>query len=249
MKKPNEHPRRAKFKDILCEFLPSAKRSRRVIVLLGGMPGYPRRNELMHKLAAMGYWVFNPRYRGSWESGGLMFAKPVEKDVFDLLDGIEKGFTDLWSGERYAFKPDRTVLWGSSLGGAAAILASTDKRITDVIALAPLIDWQDDSEDEPLDRFIPYLTRAFGPAYRFHPKGWDKIRSGRFFSPAAAADKMDGKKITIVHAKDDSTCPFASSERFALRTGASMHKLKTGGHMLSYDDPKIKRIINSVLRK
>lgn len=249
MNKTLEYPKRARFREILSEFLPPYKPSRKVIVLLGGMPGYPRRAELMHQLAKKGYWVFNPRYRGSWESGGELFKKPVENDVSDIITGIFKGFKDLWTGKRFKLNPSKIILWGSSFGGAVSLLASRDSRVDKVIALAPLVDWLEDSEDEPMDKFIPYLKEAFGNGYRISSGGWEKILSGKFMNPAASARLIDGKKILIIHARDDKVCPYSATLEFCEKTNTKLISLASGGHMLSYDDPKIKRAINKFLAK
>jgi len=57
---------RARIKNkIISEFVPPSKKSNKVIILCGGMPGYPAKKELMFFLAEKGFWVFSPRYRGS----------------------------------------------------------------------------------------------------------------------------------------------------------------------------------------
>ncbi|MGE5392578.1 MAG: alpha/beta hydrolase family protein [Candidatus Saccharibacteria bacterium] len=244
------YPLRTSFGEIIAEFYPPVRHTRRVIVLCGGMPGYPRRTELMKMLALKGFWVFNPRYRGTWESGGLMFRKPVEKDITDILDALPKGFTDLWSGKVFRLRPSQIALWGSSFGGAAVLLAGIDRRVNKVIAVSPLVDWLDDSDDKPLDKFIPYLKKAFGLGYRIDRKGWDRIRSGKFMSPVRQAKKMDGRKVLIIHAKDDRTCPYRSTEKFARLIGAKLVTYKKGGHGLSYTGTvNLKRIINRFLKQ
>ena len=64
---------RARFKrDIVTEFLPPARSGKiqKAIVLCDGMPSIPRKQPLAEFLSEKGYWVFYPRYRGAWESGG-----------------------------------------------------------------------------------------------------------------------------------------------------------------------------------
>ena len=69
---------RTRFKhQIVAEFLPPTRprKKQKVIILCDGMPSMPRKQALMEFLAAKGYWVFYPRYRGSWESGGQFLRK------------------------------------------------------------------------------------------------------------------------------------------------------------------------------
>jgi cephalosporin-C deacetylase-like acetyl esterase len=44
-------------------------------------------------------------------------------------------------GRRFSHSPDELFVIGGSFGGAAAILASLDPRVTKVIANCPVVDW------------------------------------------------------------------------------------------------------------
>jgi dipeptidyl aminopeptidase/acylaminoacyl peptidase len=80
---------RTRFKQqIIAEFLPATSKSKkqRVIILCDGMPSMPRKQALMEFLATEGYWVFYPRYRGSWESGGQFLEKSPDRDILDVID-------------------------------------------------------------------------------------------------------------------------------------------------------------------
>ena len=135
---------RARFKQqIIAEFLPPARprKKQKVIILCDGMPGIPRKQALMEFLAAKGYWVFYPRYRGAWESGGEFLQKSPEQDIFDVIDELPKGICELAFGKRFSLQPDEIFVIGGSFGGAAAILASLDDRVKKVIANCPVVDW------------------------------------------------------------------------------------------------------------
>src|ERR1700757_2992464 len=118
-------------RDIVTEFLPPARRRKmqRVIILCDGMPGIPRKQPLMEFLSAKGYWVFYPRYRGAWESGGKFLERSPHLDILDVVDELPKGVCELAFGKRFALKPDEIFVIGGSFGGAAAILASLDDRV------------------------------------------------------------------------------------------------------------------------
>src|ERR1051325_8928015 len=91
------HPNRTRIKkEIVCEFVPPVRPTRRVIILCGGMPGYPGNRGLFSFLSKKGFWVFAPRYRGSWESGGEFLRISPHKDIQDVIEAIPKGFKDLW---------------------------------------------------------------------------------------------------------------------------------------------------------
>jgi uncharacterized repeat protein (TIGR03803 family) len=46
-----------------------------------GMPSIPRKQPLSEFLAAKGFWVIYPRYRGAWESSGEFLAKSSHEDI------------------------------------------------------------------------------------------------------------------------------------------------------------------------
>ena len=52
------------------------------------MPSIPSKQPLSDFLAAKGFWVIYPRYRGAWESGGEFLAKSPHEDILDVLDEL-----------------------------------------------------------------------------------------------------------------------------------------------------------------
>ena len=92
---------RARFAwDIVTEFLPPARmgRRQRVIVLCDGMPSIPRKQPLAEFLAAKGYWVFYPRYRGAWESGGKFLEQSPHEDILAVIGGLGRDFREVTFG-------------------------------------------------------------------------------------------------------------------------------------------------------
>ena len=224
-------------KDIVCEFLPpvrrtiSAKPTQKVIILCGGMPTYPGKNAVPEFLANEGYWVFIPRYRGSWESGGKFLALSPHQDVLDIIDQLPKGFRDLWSGKTYNITEPEIYLIGSSFGGAAVILASRDAYVKKAIALSPVIDWRVETKSEPVNKLRMFTKEAFGEAYRFNEEDWKKLKSGTFYNPMHEVASIDGNKLLIIHAKDDKTVYARTSMSFSKITGAKLILLNKGGHL------------------
>jgi hypothetical protein len=93
---------RTRFKkEIVAEFLPPlrAKKKQRLIILCDGLPSIPRKQSLAESLAAKGFWVIYPRYRGTWESDGEFLEKSPHEDVLELLDELPaRGGRNLHSG-------------------------------------------------------------------------------------------------------------------------------------------------------
>jgi pimeloyl-ACP methyl ester carboxylesterase len=230
------HTLRTRFgNDIVAEFLPPKRSVKkvRVVIIASGVPSVPAKNYLLEFLSKKGFWAIHFRYRGSWESNGKFLAQSPHLDIKEIIDHLPRGFRDSWNNKTYKIKADQIIILGSSFGGAAAILASTDPRVDKAISISPGIDWSKPGPDEPYPKLIKFFVEAFGQGYRLAPKGWQKLRSGKFFSPIAEASRIDGSKNLIIHAKDDRTCPYAHAKKFADITGAKLITLRKGDHLSS----------------
>ena len=244
-KKSTIHILRTRIKKyIVCEFLPPAERaiarpsrrgarpSNKVIILCGGMPGYPGGKQALYEfLEQKGYWVFIPRYRGSWESGGSFLKVSPHRDVLDIINQLPRGFKDLWSGKTHKIARPEVYLIGSSFGGPAVILASRDPRVRRAIAFSPVTDWHADSKAEPIDKLGAFARAAFGNAYRGTAHDFNKLKGGVFYNPAHEAASIDGAKLLIFHAKDDTIVSAKTSVAFARTTGARLVLIPRGGHL------------------
>jgi pimeloyl-ACP methyl ester carboxylesterase len=224
---------RTRFGEIVAEFMPPGKRSNKVVIFSPGVPSLPPRSQLAEFFARKGFWFFAPRYRGSWESGGKFLAVSPEKDILKVMNQLARGFRDAQSGEISKIKSPELLLLGGSFGGPAAMLHSKDPRVRKVITVSPVVDWRAESRAESIDSVRKFTTLAFGEAYRFSGKAWAKLKTGTFYNPASSLQKIDGKKIVIVHAKDDRLVSFGPVKRFAKETGAHLILLPRGGHLSS----------------
>ena len=221
-------------KDIVAEFLPPtrATKKQKVIIFCDGMPAMPSKGLLMEFFSKKGYWVFYPRYRGSWESGGEFLKISPTQDVLDLISALPKGFVSLWDNRKYKVNPDKIYVFGISFGGPAAILSSLDRRVTRAIAISPVVDWREDKY-EPLDWAYRFTKEAFGGGYRLKKTAWQKLARGNFYNPIKHTAELDGEKLFIIHAKDDKVVPFGPTKKFAEKIGATFVPLVRGGHLSS----------------
>src|SRR5947209_18180919 len=108
---------RTRFKrEIVAEFLPPvrARKRQRVIILCDGMPSVPRKQPLMQFLSAKGYWVFYPRYRGAWESGGQFLDRSPHEDILDVVAELPKGVRESAFGREFQLSPDEIFVIGGS---------------------------------------------------------------------------------------------------------------------------------------
>jgi hypothetical protein len=229
---------RTRFKkEIVAEFLPPARASKRqqVIILCDGMPSIPRKQSLVEYLSRKGYWVFYPRWRGAWESGGQFLERSPHEDILDVVDELPKGICELAFGQQFRCSPDRIFVIGGSFAGAAAILSSLDPRITKVIANCPVVDWAILREEQKKETSNPsypaYIRAAFGNGYRISAKNWNKLQGGVFYNPVHHLKDLTPSKILMFHAKDDPYIPWKMVHRFARRAGIKLKLLSRGGHL------------------
>ncbi len=229
---------RTRFKkEIVAEFLPPARASgkQRVILLCDGMPSVPRKQPLAEWLSQKGYWVFYPRWRGAWESGGQFLKHPPQQDLSDILDHLPDGLREVAFGQRFKLSPEEIFVIGGSFGGTAAILSSLDPRVKRAVAICPVVDWSILREEEGKETSNPsypaYIREAFGNGYRLSEKNWNKLRSGIFYNPARHIKELSPSKILVFHAKDDPYIPWKVVRKFADESGIKLRLLARGGHL------------------
>lgn len=238
-------------KDIVTEFLPPSHPSRKAIVFCDGVPTVPSKKRLLEFFSKQGFWVFHPRYRGTWESGGRFLKHSPEKDIRDVVHGIFKPFQSLWNKKIYRFSPKKIYLFGSSFGGAGILLASRDPLVTKVVALSPVTNRLARGSKETVEFLHDRVKKAFGEAYRFSERDWQKLKHGNFYNPTAVLSEINGDKIFIIHAKDDNLVLWKSVKQFTDRAEAHILLLNRGGHFSLSDciKPKffkhIRKFLNS----
>lgn len=239
------HTLRTRFKkQIVAEFLPPSKKWKeisnkkkyvddkaKVVILALGIPNVPSKGSLIEYWARKGYWVFFPRYRGTWESSGEFLKISPHQDIKDVLDQLEKGFRSVWDKKNFKLKLKKVILIGSSFGGPATILLSKDKRVAKIVTVSPVIDWATPSRAERTETVIPIIKEAFGEAYRMPKKNWFKLIKGDFYNPINNLELVDGQKIIIFHAQDDAVVSYKPAVKFSKLTGAKLYLSKKGGHL------------------
>jgi pimeloyl-ACP methyl ester carboxylesterase len=223
--------------DIVTEFLPPSRSGKihKAIILCDGMPSIPRKQPLAEFLSGKGYWVFYPRYRGAWESGGEFLERSPHLDILDVIGRLAKEFRELAFGRRFHVSVDELFVIGGSFGGAAAILSSLDPRVKKVIANCPVVDWtilpREQKKETSNASYAAYIRAAFGNGYRLSDRNWAKLRGGKFYSPLHHADEVTASKVMMFHAQDDPFVPYRSVQKFARITGTRLKLFRRGGHL------------------
>jgi dipeptidyl aminopeptidase/acylaminoacyl peptidase len=227
---------RTRFGDIVAEFWGPKKPSRRAVILLDGCPSFPSKQRFSAFLARKGFWVFYPRYRGTWESRGRFLARSPHEDVLLVADALRHPFRSVYEGTRIILDIEDITVIGASFGGAATIIASADSRIKKAIAIAPVVDWcRTDREGESIGEFARMLDEGFPGAYRLAPRAIAKLCSGKFYSPLSVKDRLSPKKLFIIHDPNDTIVPIGPTRELVRECRLPhvfLHGLgQTGAHL------------------
>ena len=195
----------------------------------------PRKQPLVEFLSGKGYWVFYPRWRGAWESGGQFLERSPHEDILDIVGELPRGVQELAFGRKFRCSPGKIFVIGGSFGGAAAILSSMDQRITKVIANCPVVDWsilrKEQKKETSNPSYPAYIRAAFGNGYRLSAENWNKLHGGVFYNPAHHVKELTPSKILMFHAEDDPYIPWRVVDSFARHAGITLKLLSRGGHL------------------
>ena len=237
---------------IVAEVFFPDKQTGRVAILATGAPSGSSKKERLQFLADQGYVAIFPRYRGTWESDGWFLTRSPVDDIRDVVLELEKKkcVTDIATGEVCPIKVSAVHLFGGSFGGPAVLMNSHLPIVKKVIAYSPVIDWSVEGEDEPFDEFVRYSCEGFGGAYRTKQKSdWQKLVRTDFYNPINHTEKIDGKKIFIIHAQDDTVVPCDPVIPFTKIIEASYYLKPHGGHRIKFEHKFLWKKIEAFMKK
>lgn len=226
--------------DIVTEFLPPHRgNGDQAIIFCDGMPSVPAKRHVLEYWSKKGYWVFHPRYKGTWESTGTFLDHDPTIDIIEVARTIR-------SGELMQIRPHvsqmenprirKISIIGASFGGSVALLTSLHPEIDKVVAISPVIDWAKELENtvESLSDLRVYLRDGFGGAYRFSDSDFNRLGNDpQFFNPIAHVSEYDPRKLFIMHAKDDMIVSQTAVENFIKTVKCSYRLREYGGHLSS----------------
>lgn len=229
------YPIRTRFaKDIVAEVMFPKKQTGKVVIIAIGLPSSPSKNKVLQFLAKQGYVAIFPRYRGTWESEGNFLEKSPAQDIRDvILDLVKrKAVKDLFTGKTKRVRVNAIHLFGSSFGGPAVLLNSQLPIVKKIITLSPVIDWKLHGTSQPFPAFIKFTSLAFGGAFRLKRyKDWQKIVKTDFYNSMDHTSSVDGKKVFIIHTKNDKIVPYEPLIPFVQKTHATYYLKPKGGHL------------------
>jgi esterase/lipase len=226
---------RAKYKGILTEFafLEGAKPTHAVI-MCEGLPVVPKRQEAIEFLAKRGYFVFYPRYRGTWESDGEFLNQNPVEDIGLLVELINSGeITELYNNKTFTFDIKKISVIGTSFGGSIALEAAGIENVNKVVALSPVVDYKKFNTlypEEDLKHTGEFMDKAFSNGYRFSKENWQKMLDGLVIDPSLVMTDKNTKKIMVLQCEDDASVNYIPVAEFVKKYNLAYKQLATGGH-------------------
>ena len=222
--------------EIITEFLPPlGEDCKTAIILCDGLPSVPSKRRVLEYWSKKGFWVFHPRYRGTWESGGVFLDHDPTEDILEVVQAVRTDtFQNAYDGAEITPHIQKVVVMGASFGGAVALLSSLDSKVDKVVAISPVVDWSAERTNttESLSDLKMHIRNGFGEAYRFSDCEYDRLGvDTQFFNPISRLGEYDSKKLFILHAKDDMIVSLSAVERFIADTHCLHSIKKHGGHL------------------
>lgn len=233
LKKANIHipileqkARRVKFGEIVSEFI-HVEGSKKAMIILEGLPSVPDEKRVLNIFANLGYSVFYPRYKGTWESDGQFLKESPVKDLEQIVDALVNGVESMM-GE---LKFEEITIIASSFGGSVALSIKDRPELQKILVLSPVYDYKNMPSLESLSGF---MRKMFTQAYRYEESDWDKVLSGELIDPSRELRNFPSKdKIVIFAGEKDKDIPVNKLEEFAEKQGLAFCSFKNRGH-LSY---------------
>ncbi len=186
------------------------------------------------ELASLGMISLAPRYTDA--SDGVAVAVRALRKL-KTMDGVD---------------PERLGLFGVSLGGTVALLASTQERVRFVVSLSGWVDLAD------LYRFLSRFPRGSPQKYIA-----DLVRSTlgepeenrelyELASPITYADRISGS-VLLIHGTEDTMVPASQSETLyrklkELGHDVEYHPVEGGAHLLAGKEGTVVDMVSRFLR-
>lgn len=181
--------------------------SNKLAIIASGCPSDYDEREMIYFLNIRGYDVINFHYTATGKSKGIKFCLP-QHDIIDIVNHYKKDYEQIF-------------VIGNSYGGYAALALdrNTLSKITKIIAISPVVDFQQVQSIETLPNYLAT-----------HQPGWYRFKEQQFSNfiqdfPQINDDYLD--RATILHGEFDEQIKLDTIKNFCQTSKANLKILKS----------------------
>jgi len=212
---------------LIIDFYKSEKETKKIAILLPGLPYKPQKYDLVDQLNDIGFDVAFLHYPGTHGSGGEFLLHKPQEYINVLINKIQKeGLNNI--------KYDGISIIGTSFGGAISITIDDNDIIKKVIALSPVISYK---KVPTINTLAEYLTSNFYNEYNFSPERFNDLTNDQITSPINQY-KLDPNKVLLIGGQKDEEIDINDIKSFSEQNNIKHLGFNTG-HItfsrISYD--------------
>lgn len=182
-------------------------------------------DELMLALEKRGYGAIAPAMPGQEASADASVGFG-SKEANVMLAAVG------WVRSQYKQKPPRIVLYGISMGGAAAWLASQRDPTVDAVVTEGAYANFDEAAGSYLSHRVPGGNYLLAPVFGF-ARMMTRLDPSRL-APLEAARQWRGRPALIIHGDQDRLIGLSHAVRLSIASGARLWRIPTAGHVMGY---------------
>lgn len=221
---------------LITDFYRTSKETKKIVILLPGLPYEPKKYDLIDQLNNFGFDVVFVHYKGTWGSEGEFLAQPPQEEM-DLL--INKIHDERLNNVLYK----EVFLIGTSFGGAVSLTINDNPIIKKIVALSPVISYK---KIPRISTLSEYLTLNFPNKYTFKSERFTDLINDKISSPVHEY-KIDPKKVILIGGKEDKEINIKDIEDFGVQNNIKHVSFDTGHITFSRITDNILRVIKDFL--
>jgi len=192
-------------------YLPRGAGPHPAALMLHGLPGTVRNEDLAQVLRRAGMAALIFSYRGLWGSEGRWSYHNAYEDTAAVCQALR----DPETAARFHLDPERIVLLGHSLGGLLAVMAAGDSGLRDLILMSPADaarQWRaSQASPEAMIRRLRRLAMLCEPLLNADPERiWNELGTmADTFDLLSNIGRLRDPRVLLIGAEYDRVLPVA----------------------------------------
>ena len=209
-----------RYGDIVAESYYLKNNNGKIIIFCSGIPGISSYPEIAEKYVNEGFIFIHPKYLGSWESYGNFSIEGCKKTIVDCVKALRSNEVKTIFNKDFDIEIKEIFLLGHSFGGSVALCSGANLNIDGIIALAPVIDYRiqgnEEYEEEKMDWLYDFIVTGFENVYRnLNKSQWESFcYDGSILNANDYLEELKTKKILIIHGTEDTSTNYNQSKEF-----------------------------------